>query len=506
MKYIIPLAIFLIGNSLFPQSNTEVFLLEVSKNEGGWSLFNPKNISNNEGYDNQPAFYDNNTILFSSTRNGQTDIAQYNIATGKIQWLTNTPVGSEYSPLRIPNSDDVSAVRLDTSGLQRLYRYDISTGNSTLIRKEAKVGYHVWYSEDILVNTILTENRMDLIVSNFEEEIDFRVQKNVGRSLHSIPNSDMVSYISMEGKEALLKSLHPKTGKTQLITSIPGGITDMCWWPEGGFLLPRGNTIIKFSEDLQQDPIIINLSEYKNIHSISRISVSPSGKYLALVSEESPAKIVQKQVESYNAGNLEAFINCYSKDVVVRNFPSDTLYVGHGKMRKQYDSLSPEKKVYEVEVKQRIVIGGKVIDEEQVTGKGRTKMQLALYEVANGRIASMNFIFDDTTAENPKPIVQKQVDAYNDRNMEAFLSTYSDDVKVFDFPDKPRFEGKDQMRERYQSFFTDTPDLHCQIKTRMVIANKVIDEEFITANGNNFSAVAIYEVENGKIVKVTFLR
>ncbi|NNK76718.1 MAG: SnoaL-like domain-containing protein, partial [Maribacter sp.] len=177
-----------------------------------------------------------------------------------------------------------------------------------------------------------------------------------------------------------------------------------------------------------------------------------------------------------------------------------------GKMRKQYDGLSPEKKVYEVEVKQRIVIGGKVIDEEQVTGKGRTKMQLALYEVANGRIASMNFIFDDTTAENPEPIVQKQLDAYNDRNMEAFLSTYSDDVKVFDFPDKPRFEGKDQMRERYQSFFTDTPDLHCQIKTRMVIANKVIDEEFITANGNNFSAVAIYEVENGKIVKVTFLR
>ena len=35
--------------------------------------------------------------------------------------------------------------------------------------------------------------------------------------------------------------------------------------------------------------------------------------------------------------------------------------------------------------------------------------------------------------------------------------------------------------------------------------NKVIDEEYITANGQNFSAVAIYEVENGTIAKVTFV-
>jgi hypothetical protein len=40
----------------------------------------------------------------------------------------------------------------------------------------------------------------------------------------------------------------------------------------------------------------------------------------------------------------------------------------------------------------------------------------------------------------------------------------------------------------------------------MVIGNKVIDEEYITANGNHFSAIAIYEIENGKIAKVTFIR
>ena len=63
-----------------------------------------------------------------------------------------------------------------------------------------------------------------------------------------------------------------------------------------------------------------------------------------------------------------------------------------------------------------------------------------------------------------------------------------------------------KMKASYGEFFESTPDLHCEIKNRIVIGNKVIDEEFVTANGSSFGAIAIYEVENGKIAKVTFLR
>jgi hypothetical protein len=54
--------------------------------------------------------------------------------------------------------------------------------------------------------------------------------------------------------------------------------------------------------------------------------------------------------------------------------------------------------------------------------------------------------------------------------------------------------------------FLSTADLQFEIINRLVIANRVIDEEFIVVNGNNFSAVFIYELESGKIAKVTFLR
>jgi hypothetical protein len=35
--------------------------------------------------------------------------------------------------------------------------------------------------------------------------------------------------------------------------------------------------------------------------------------------------------------------------------------------------------------------------------------------------------------------------------------------------------------------------------------NQVIDHELVTANGNIFKAVAIYTIENGKIISVTFM-
>ena len=35
------------------------------------------------------------------------------------------------------------------------------------------------------------------------------------------------------------------------------------------------------------------------------------------------------------------------------------------------------------------------------------------------------------------------------------------------------------MRKGYASFFENTPDLNCEIKNRIIIGNKVIDEEYL---------------------------
>ena len=118
------LPLFFIYSFIYSQVNTEIHLFDIKKTEKGYELKNGKNISNNKGYDSQPYFYNDNIILFSSTRNGQTDIAKYNLKENQYSFVNNTKNGSEYSPQKIPNSKNISAVRLDTNGLQRFYSYN----------------------------------------------------------------------------------------------------------------------------------------------------------------------------------------------------------------------------------------------------------------------------------------------------------------------------------------------------------------------------------------------
>ena len=107
--------------------------------------------------------------------------------------------------------------------------------------------------------------------------------------------------------------------------------------------------------------------------------------------------------------------------------------------------------------------------------------------------------------KTPEQVVQEQVEAYNSRDIEAFLSFYSEDVKIYTFPNKLESDGKAAMREGYASFFKNAKVLNCTIKNRIVQKNIVIDEELVKYNDTEFGGIAIYEVENNKIVKVTFI-
>ena len=505
--FVLPLSCIFLSLSTFAQQNTEVFLVDMRTDDENTTLGTPLNISNNEGYDNQPSFLDDDTVLFSSTRNGQTDIALYTISTNTTKWITNTPKGSEYSPLKIPGKEAFSAIRLDVDGLQRLYEYDLHTGESKVLLKDLKVGYHVWYNPHIIVCTVLIEDRMDLVVANLKESTNYTVQKNVGRSLHKIPNTDLVSYISKENEMVEIKSLHPVSRATQKINFVWNGSEDMAWLSEDTIIAGTNSILAQVKADTTGVWSLFHKVDPLQWNNVTRIAVSPDQEKLAIVAEPPAAAIVQKQVEAYNAANLELFINCYSPEVTVSYFPDKIWYEGHEKMRGIYEGLSPANKTYQVAVVKRIAIANKVVDHEKVTRNGKfQQMQVAIYTVNGGAIERMTFIFDDDKAPNPETIVQKQLDAYNTRDIDGFMDTYGEDISLYNYPAEKRSQGKEEMRKSYADFFASTPDLHCELKNRIVIGNKVIDEEKITANGNTFSAVAIYEVEDGKISKVTFLR
>ncbi|GAB5466385.1 MAG: hypothetical protein Kapaf2KO_18210 [Candidatus Kapaibacteriales bacterium] len=105
-------------------------------------------------------------------------------------------------------------------------------------------------------------------------------------------------------------------------------------------------------------------------------------------------------------------------------------------------------------------------------------------------------------------LAQEQLEAYNSRDIDAFLVPFSDSVEVYTFPDKLIYKGKDIMRKAYEGKFAELVNLHCKITSRIVFGNTVIDSEEVTGilPDEIVEAIAIYTIENNKIQKVHFLR
>jgi hypothetical protein len=109
----------------------------------------------------------------------------------------------------------------------------------------------------------------------------------------------------------------------------------------------------------------------------------------------------------------------------------------------------------------------------------------------------------------PEQLAQGQVDAYNARNIDKFVSFYAKDVKIYYFPsNKLIMDGRETMTEKYRAYFQKSPNLHCKIVSRIVDDNFVIDHEEVTGGRGKgkVSATAIYEVKNDLIQNVWFIK
>ena len=122
--------------------------------------------------------------------------------------------------------------------------------------------------------------------------------------------------------------------------------------------------------------------------------------------------------------------------------------------------------------------------------------------INKGIVFKPNEILKDSASE----LVQRQLNAYNVRNMEAFLEPYADDVAVYGFPYKLQYIGKEEMRKNYADMFKNVTNLHCELKDRIVQGNIVIDKERVQLGNRFIEAVAIYHIENDKIKKVYFIQ
>ena len=110
-------------------------------------------------------------------------------------------------------------------------------------------------------------------------------------------------------------------------------------------------------------------------------------------------------------------------------------------------------------------------------------------------------------AKGPVDVVEEQLEAYNARDLERFVATYADDIRIWRMPaTEPSIAGQAQLREVYAKRFS-SPDLHATIVNRIATGDKVVDHERVVGiEAGPIEAVAVYQVVDGLIAKVWFYR
>ena len=108
----------------------------------------------------------------------------------------------------------------------------------------------------------------------------------------------------------------------------------------------------------------------------------------------------------------------------------------------------------------------------------------------------------------PEVVVQRQLDAYNARDIDALMATYAEGIELFEHPSKLLASGAAQVRERQAARLAE-PNLHAKLIKRMVMGNIVIDQEVVTRTfpegSGQIELIATYEVQEGRITKAWFI-
>ena len=103
--------------------------------------------------------------------------------------------------------------------------------------------------------------------------------------------------------------------------------------------------------------------------------------------------------------------------------------------------------------------------------------------------------------------VQRQLEAYNARDIDAFMACWAEDCEYYEFPSRLLARGAAQIRERHVIRFQE-PNLFGKLLHRSVVGNIVVDHEAVTRTfpegPGSIDVLAIYEIAEGKIAKAWF--
>ena len=105
----------------------------------------------------------------------------------------------------------------------------------------------------------------------------------------------------------------------------------------------------------------------------------------------------------------------------------------------------------------------------------------------------------------PLEIVNQRMALCNQHNFEGFIKLYAEDVRIYTYPDKLLGTGTEKITSIFKPKFV-AKSIQVRIVGQMNNGSHVINHEIVTEDGKETKYVSIYEVRDGLITSVRFVR
>ncbi|MDQ2667931.1 MAG: hypothetical protein M3Z05_18235 [Gemmatimonadota bacterium] len=269
--------------------DTDIFLAPIKRIGDSLVIGAAMNITHRVGYDNQPSFLpDSRGILYTAVgADAQADIWRYDIAQRRTTRVTSTRE-SEYSAVVMPGDLRMSVIRVEADSTQRLWSFAMDGSDpQVLLSAQKPVGYHLWLDASHLATYVLGKPSTLHVVESDGSHDEIRA-RDIGRALQRVPGKEAFSYAQRDSAGALSIMLQPFGGgsETMLIKAAPDNEYH-AWTPDAILLSVTAGTLVRWNGALDATrawTAVADLSK-SGVRNVSRLAISPDGKWLAFVAE-----------------------------------------------------------------------------------------------------------------------------------------------------------------------------------------------------------------------------
>jgi hypothetical protein len=283
LKFIV-FIIFIYANVAIAQHfmESDIWIADVRMNEGNIYFGAAKNFTNSPGYDSQPFFIDDSTILYTHIDlDQQADIYQYQLRKNTNSRYTKSSE-SEYSPKLLPSRKGISVVAVEKDSTQRIWSFDLNGNNGHLLVPQIdSVGYYTWLNDTSFAAFILTEPS-SLQICNTVNNNTKTIAKNIGRCLQVSATGNLY-FTTLEKDSVRWLCRTESNGTITKLIEFYKGVED--------FVVSNNNTVLCAKEGMLYYTdhkfnlgwrLCGNFSSY-GLNNINRIALSPNNKKIALV-------------------------------------------------------------------------------------------------------------------------------------------------------------------------------------------------------------------------------